>query len=306
MPNDHAIGRVAPDASVAGTVPGVKPRKSHADGESDATRSACVSTNSTMLTRPDDDAVAFDGTSMRSTRTSSCSKPGTPSCVLFVLMNPPLQDSAIRCTFGTLPQKSAPIGGGSRQLTVSVAGALVPSAFVAETEYDTGPTCVDVAVQLLPTTAEQFDHWYDDGDCVQLAVSVVVPCAYGSGGLADSVHTGGDVGGTCQLTVTDAVGPTPDALRAVTEYVRGPVAFAVVVHTFDAATQFDHSYAVGVFVHDAVSVSVELIAGELLDGTSTHTGVAFGDGPGGGPDDGCQVTRTVSLLLPALLLARIA
>jgi len=81
----------------------------------------------------------------------------------------------------------------------------------------TGPVVGDDTVQLLPLEAEQFTQLYDDGDCEQFAVSVVVPPAYGSGGSAASVHDGGAVGGTCQVTETDAVGPTPDAFRAVSE-----------------------------------------------------------------------------------------
>jgi hypothetical protein len=70
------------------------------------------------------------------------------------------------------------------------------------------------AVHVLPDTAVQLLQLYDVGDCVHVAVSVVVPPAYGLVGFALSVHVGGAVGGTCQATDTVAVGPKPEALRA--------------------------------------------------------------------------------------------
>jgi hypothetical protein len=54
------------------------------------------------------------------------------------------------------------------------------------------------------------------GDCVQVAVNVTLLPTYGDWLLAVTVHTGGAVGGCCQLICTRAAGPTPDALLAYT------------------------------------------------------------------------------------------
>ena len=70
--------------------------------------------------------------------------------------------------------------------------------------------------------------------------------------------------------------------------------------------QFTQSYIVGAFEHDAVSVSVVLIAGDELEGMRTQDGVVPGGG-GGCPVGAIQVTATLAFApVPALLLARSA
>jgi hypothetical protein len=101
-------------------------------------------------------------------------------------------------------------------LTLTEAAGPVPIALLAVTEYVAGPTLALEARQVLPVAAEQPVHWYDVGDCVQFAVSVVVAPAYGSGGDALTVHTGAADGGAIQLTETEAAGPKPAALRPFT------------------------------------------------------------------------------------------
>ena len=87
--------------------------------------------------------------------------------------------------------------------------------------------------------------------------------------------------------------------------MRLPVVDDVVVHVADVLVQLVHVYCVGAFVHDAVSVSVLLIAGVVLDATRTHAGVSFGEGGGGGVFGAIQLTATLAFgLVPTLLVAR--
>ena len=69
-------------------------------------------------------------------------------------------------------------------------------------------------MQVFPELFEQFTQVNDLGDCVQLAVRIVVPPTYGFEGSAASVQTGGPVGGTCHVTVAAAGEETPAELRA--------------------------------------------------------------------------------------------
>jgi len=113
------------------------------------------------------------------------------------------------------PQKSAPLAGGVCQLTLVDAAAPAPNWFEAVTEYVVEPVFALEAWQVLPLELQP-TQLNDVGDCVQFAVSVTDPPAYGVGLFALSVHTGGAVGGCCQKIDALAGEPTPDALLAVT------------------------------------------------------------------------------------------
>jgi hypothetical protein len=126
--------------------------------------------------------------------------------------------------------------------------------------------------------------------------------------FGDNVHTGGAVGGCCQVTVILDGWPSPAVLAAVTEYGRAPGTACVVVQMLVELVQPDHTKVVGLFVHAAVSVSVLLTAGAVLLAEIAQYGV----GPTGGggvvpPPLERQSTVTPTFgLAPALLLARSA
>ena len=131
-----------------------------------------------------------------------------------VSMYPP-QVRFTRATCGYWPQKSAPAGGGVVHVTLACAGALVPIVFVAVTEYEAWPSELADAWQVRPLPM-QFVHVYEDGDCVQFAVSVTVPPRYGVVVLGESVQTGAAVTGCCHVIVTSLGTPMPFALMPCT------------------------------------------------------------------------------------------
>lgn len=86
-----------------------------------------------------------------------------------------------------------------------------------------------------------------------------------------SVHFG--IAGTgCHVTAMVAGALAPAALVATTEYVTDPSASDVVVHCASALMQFVHRYAVGAFVHDAVSVTLLPTNGVVVDADATQSG----------------------------------
>ena len=80
----------------------------------------------------------------------------------------------------------------------------------------------------------------------------------------------------CQLTSTFAVLPAPVAFVPTTEYVARPAALAVAMHVLPRLVQPVHAKLVGVFVHVAVSVIIELTIGAVALLFSVQLGGAGG------------------------------
>lgn len=108
-----------------------------------------------------------------------------------------------------------PGGGALTQFSVVEAAEPGPNWFDATTEYVAGPAAELAAVQVDEDELQPV-HCQPVGDCVQFAVSVTLAPTNGDDVLAETVHTGGAVGGLCQVTETCAGKPAPAALLAVT------------------------------------------------------------------------------------------
>jgi hypothetical protein len=140
------------------------------------------------------------------------------------------------------------------------------------------PVVAEVAVQVAPVLA-QFVHAYDVGEFVHDAVRVMLVPTVGVVEVAEIEHTGGDVGGAVQVTVTDALGLLPLALVAMSEYVLVPAVATESLHEDVTDEQPVHVKLVGPLVHAAVIVIDEPTCGEELLGVSVHDGVGLDEPP---------------------------
>ena len=129
------------------------------------------------------------------------------------------------------------------------------------------------------------------------AVSVRFELTIGDVVLGDTVHTGGAVGGDCQLTDTCADGLLPAALVAISEYTFGPALAAESTHDDVVDEHPVQVKVVGLSEHVAVIVTFVPSSGVGLLADSEQNGT-------GGPT-ACQFTTTFAgaLCCPLELLA---